>query len=305
MKILKSPSAARTLFSELRKKKNIGFVPTMGYLHEGHLSLIDIACKKSDVVVVSIFVNPLQFAPHEDFRQYPRDFRRDEGLCRERGVDYIFYPTAKALYPEDFSTYVDVENLTEGLEGEVRPGHFRGVATVVLKLFNIIQPHIAVFGQKDAQQLCVIRKMVEDLNLGIKIIAGGTVREPDGLAMSSRNTYLNPEQRKDAAVLYKALLYAKRQLESGSYNRDLNFITHQMYKLIKSRPTVTKIDYISFNDYKTLKPYKSIKEISPTESGRGSKILLSLAVRFNSVRLIDNVVIEPCLQKGKRFSVSN
>lgn len=287
MKILRSVKSAQSLFSKLRlQKKIIGFVPTMGYLHKGHMSLIDIACKKSDIAVVSIFVNPLQFAPTEDFKRYPRDFRRDEKLCRNRGVDYIFYPDTKDLYPEGYSTYVDVENVTEGLEGEIRPGHFRGVATVVLKLFNIVRPHLAVFGQKDAQQLSVIRKMTEDVNLDIKIIAGKIIREPDGLAMSSRNVYLNKEQRKDAAVLFKALSYARRKLESG-YNRDLDFITHQMSKLIKSRQTTTKIDYISFNDNLTLKSYKSLKQIP-----KNSNILLSLAVRFGTIRLIDNTSIK-------------
>jgi pantoate--beta-alanine ligase len=287
MKILLSVHSAQSLFSKLRlKKKIIGFVPTMGYLHEGHMSLIDIAGKKSDIVVVSIFVNPLQFSPTEDFKRYPRDFKRDQKLCRDRGVDYIFYPDTKDLYPEGYSTYMDVENVTEGLEGDIRPGHFRGVATVVLKLFNIVRPHLAVFGQKDAQQLSVIRKMTEDLNLDVKIIAGKIKREPDGLAMSSRNVYLNTEQRRDASVLYKALNYAKRQLEKG-YNRDLDFLTHQMSKLIKSRQTSTKIDYISFNDSLTLKSYKSLKEIP-----KKSNIILSLAVRFGTIRLIDNIVIK-------------
>src|SRR5437867_7195008 len=287
MKILRFVNTAKETFSSLHlQKKIIGFVPTMGYLHEGHLSLVDIASKKSDIVVVSIFVNPLQFAPTEDFKKYPRDFKRDEKLCRDRGVDYIFYPDGKDLYPEGYSTFVDVENVTEGLEGEIRPSHFRGVATVVLKLFNIVKPHLAVFGQKDAQQLSVIRKMTEDLNLGIKIIAGKIIREPDGLAMSSRNVYLNPEQRRDAVVLYKALNYAKRQLEKG-YNRDLDFLAHQMSKLIKSRQTSTKIDYISFNDNHTLKSYKSLKEIP-----KKSEVLLSLAVRFGTIRLIDNEVLK-------------
>lgn len=286
MKIIRSVKAAQKIFSKLRlQKKIIGFVPTMGYLHEGHLSLIDIARKKSDIVAVSIFVNPLQFAPNEDFKKYPRDFRHDEKLCRKRGVDYIFYPETKSLYPAGYLTYVELENITGILEGEVRPGHFRGVATVVLKLFNIIQPHLAIFGQKDAQQVCIIKKMTEDLNLDVKIIAGKIIRERDGLAMSSRNVYLNEGQRKDAPVLYKALNYAKRQLERG-YNRDLDFLTHQMSKLIKSRKTTTKIDYISFNDAASLKPYKSLKEIP-----KGTSILISLAVRFGSVRLIDNVII--------------
>lgn len=287
MRIIKSFSLTQKLSLKLRsQKKIIGFVPTMGYLHEGHLSLIRIAKKKSDVVFVSIFVNPLQFGPGEDFQRYPRDLERDKKLCREIGVDYIFCPEASDFYEEDYSTYVSVENITDILEGKIRPGHFKGVTTVVLKLFNVVMPHIAVFGQKDAQQAVIIKKMIKDLNLPVKLIIGQTIREHDGLAMSSRNVYLNEVQRKDAAVLYKALSYAKRKIEVG-YNRDIDFLSHQMYKLIKSRPEATKIDYISFNDDETIKPITTLKNLA-----KNSKILASLAVRFGSIRLIDNIVIK-------------
>jgi pantoate--beta-alanine ligase len=287
MKILKTASSVQKLSSKLRlKKKVIGFVPTMGYLHEGHLSLIRIARKKSDAVFVSIFVNPLQFGPGEDFERYPRNFKHDEKLCKDAGTDYIFYPSEKELYPDDYSSYVNVEKITDMLEGEMRPGHFKGVTTVCLKLFNIVSPHFAVFGQKDAQQLAVIKKMVMDLNLPLKIITGETIREPDGLAMSSRNVYLNNDQRADATALYRSLTYAKRKITEG-YNRDIDFLSRQMYKLIKSRHTVTKIDYISFNDNETLEPVKSLKNLK-----KGTEILVSLAVRFGKIRLIDNIVIK-------------
>lgn len=287
MKILKTSSSAQKLALKLRSEnKVIGFVPTMGYLHEGHISLIKTARKKVDSVFVSIFVNPLQFGPAEDFTRYPRDFKRDEKLCKEAGADYIFYPDVKNMYPDDYSTYVDVENITNILEGKIRPGHFKGVTTVCLKLFNVICPHFAVFGQKDAQQLAVIKKMVSDLNLPLKIIKGETVREPDGLAMSSRNVYLSKEQRNDAPVLFKALSYAKRKISKG-YNRDIDFLTHQMYKLIKSRPAVTKIDYVAFNDNRNLKPVESLKNLK-----KNTELLISLAVRFGKIRLIDNIVIK-------------
>ncbi|MCI0714754.1 MAG: pantoate--beta-alanine ligase [Chlorobi bacterium] len=287
MKILHTAISAQKISLGLRKKnKIIGFVPTMGYLHEGHLSLIKTARKKADTVFVSIFVNPLQFGPQEDLAKYPRDFKRDEKFCREAGVNFIFYPNVKEMYPENYSTYVNVENITEKLEGEIRPDHFRGVATVVLKLLNIVQPHFAVFGQKDAQQACVIKKMVEDLNVNTKIIVCPTVREKGGLAMSSRNTYLSLEQRKDAAYLFKALEYAKRKIQTENYNRDIDFLKSQMTKLIKSRSTVTKIDYISFNDNRTLAEIDSLKNIENKE------ILVSLAVRFSNLRLIDNIIIK-------------
>ncbi|MBZ0203538.1 MAG: pantoate--beta-alanine ligase [Ignavibacteria bacterium] len=287
MKILRKISETKRITSALiLKKKTIGFVPTMGYLHEGHLSLVKAARKKADVVIVSIFVNPLQFAPNEDFTKYPRNFKKDEKLCRNEGVDYIFYPDIKEMYPDDYSTYVIVENVSLGLEGKIRPEHFRGVATIVLKLFNIVQCSFAVFGQKDAQQACVIKKMAEDLNVNTKIIISPTIREKDGLAMSSRNVYLNPEQREDAAYLYKALEYARRKLTLENYNRDIEFIRGQISKLIKSRKTATKIDYISFNNSRTLEEVKTLKNLKNTD------ILISLAVRFGKVRLIDNIVIK-------------
>jgi pantoate--beta-alanine ligase len=287
MKFITKTSSAQKLTSILRaENKIIGFVPTMGYLHEGHISLINIARKKAHAVFVSIYVNPLQFGPDEDYQRYPRDLKRDEKLCLDAGVDYIFYPTDSIMYDEDYSTYVEVENITDILEGDVRPGHFKGVATVCLKLFNIIKPHFSVFGQKDAQQLAVIKKMVRELNLDMKIITGETTREPDGLAMSSRNVYLSEEQRTDAPVLYKALQYAKRKIDEG-YNRDIDFLSHQMYKLIKSRASVTNIDYISFNDNGNLKTINSLKDIA-----KNSKILVSLAVRFGKIRLIDNILIK-------------
>ena len=287
MKILRTSVSAQKLALKLRSEnKKIGFVPTMGYLHEGHLSLIKTARRKADVVLVSIFVNPLQFGPGEDFKRYPRDFKRDEQLCRNEGVDYIFYPDNNDMYPKDYSTYAQVEKITEILEGKTRPEHFKGVTTVCLKLFNIIQPHFAVFGQKDAQQLIVIKKMVRELNLPLKIIAGEIKRETDGLAMSSRNTYLTKEQREDATVLYRALSYAKRKIEDG-YNRDIDFLSHQMYKLIKSRPSVTKIDYIAFNNNRTLEEIKSLKTLK-----KNTEMLISLAVMFGKIRLIDNFVIK-------------
>lgn len=287
MKILRTSAAAQKLALKLRSQnKVIGFVPTMGYLHDGHLSLIKIAEKKADVVFVSIYVNPLQFGPGEDFTRYPRDLKRDEKLCRDAGADFIFYPDDKDMYPENYSTYAEVENITSILEGKIRPGHFKGVTTVCLKLFNIVQPHFAVFGQKDAQQLAVIRKMVEELNLPLKIIRGETVREANGLAMSSRNVYLDTEQRKDASVLYKALNYAKRKITEG-YNRDIDFLSHQMYKLIKSRSNVTKIDYISFNNNRTLESIESLKNLK-----KNTELLISVAVRFGKIRLIDNILIK-------------
>jgi pantoate--beta-alanine ligase len=287
MKIFRSAKQIQALTTNLRKSKTIGFVPTMGFLHEGHLSLIKAAHNKTDIVIVSIFVNPMQFGPKEDFVRYPRDFNRDKLLCKNAGADYLFYPDIKELYPEDYSTYINEEKVSRGLEGRVRPGHFKGVNTIVLKLFNIVQPHISVFGQKDAQQAAVIRKMTRDLNVHTKIIISPTVREKDGLAMSSRNVYLSESQRKDAPYLYKALEYSKRKLADKNYNRDLEFLKKQMYKLVKSRHTVTKIDYISFNDNRTLEEIKSLKQI--TEK---TEILVSLAVWFGKVRLIDNIVIK-------------
>jgi len=287
MKIITLPSEAQRLSSALRNTgKIIGFVPTMGFLHEGHLSLIKKTRAICDVLFVSIYVNPTQFGKGEDYEKYPRDINRDILLCRQNGVDYLFTPDNKSIYPEGFSTYVDAGSITEVLEGRFRPGHFRGVATIVLKLFNIIQPHVAVFGQKDAQQAAIIRKMVRDLNVNTKILVRPTVREKDGLAMSSRNIYLNPRQRLDAGILYKALKYAENRISDKNFKKDLNYIKSRMEKLIKSKTTVSSIDYISFNNNNTLEEIKTLKNLS------GVKILVSLAVRFGKVRLIDNIVVK-------------
>lgn len=284
MRILQTVEKTQKLTTRLRSEgKTIGLIPTMGYLHEGHLSLIRTARKKNNIVIVSIFVNPLQFGPKEDFKKYPRDFKRDEMLCRKEGVDYIFYPDANELYPKGYSTYINVEDITRTLEGKIRPGHFKGVATVVLKLFNIVQPHVAVFGQKDAQQACIIKKMVEELNVNVKIVISPTIREKDGLAMSSRNVYLNSSQRNDAAVLYKVLKFAKHKIKTG-YNGSIYSLKNEMCKVILSKSSVTKIDYISLNKNRTLEEVITLRI--------KDELLISLAVRFGKVRLIDNIVFK-------------
>jgi len=261
-----------------RARKTIGFVPTMGALHEGHLSLMRKARRDNDVVVVSIFVNPTQFGPREDFRRYPRPLRRDLGLCRKEKVDFIFYPQAKDMYPQDFKTYVVVKDLSNVLCGKSREGHFQGVVTVVIKLFNIVQPDIAYFGQKDAQQSIIIRRMVDDLNMPVKIKVMPTVREKDGLAMSSRNTYLNARERKDALILNKSLRLAGLLVKSGL--RDANRVIQRMKQLIMKKKTA-KIDYIAIVDTKNLKPVKRIE----------NRCLIALAVWIGKTRLIDNMVI--------------
>jgi pantoate--beta-alanine ligase len=260
-------------------KKIIGFVPTMGYLHDGHLSLIKIARENSDVVVVSIFVNPTQFAPNEDFASYPRDIDRDSNLLKSAGVDLLFVPSVEEMYPAKYFTTVSVENLAEQLEGKSRPSHFRGVTTVVAKLFNIVKPHVAVFGQKDAQQALVIKQMECDLNFGIKIIIAPTVREADGLAMSSRNSYLTKDQRGESTVLYESLSEAANMM-SGGVKNSLT-IKDKMIKLISMKKSA-QIDYISIADASTL---NEIDFIQP-----GGTYLISLAVRFGNTRLIDNII---------------
>lgn len=264
---------------ELRLQgKRIGVVPTMGYLHEGHLSLIRIARTRADVVITSIFVNPTQFAPDEDFAAYPRDLERDKQLAESAGTDYLFVPEMHDMYPEGYTTYVEVEDLTGVLEGRSRPTHFRGVTTVVTKLFNITKPHVAVFGQKDAQQAAVIRQLVKDLDFAIDIVVGPIVREKDGLAMSSRNVYLSPSERADATVLYGSLLLAENLTKQGE--RNCARIIGEMRNLIASKAT-SRIDYISIADARTL------QEVSQLHSGES--VLISLAVRFGTTRLIDNV----------------
>lgn len=259
--------------------KRIGFVPTMGYLHEGHLQLIDIAKQHSDFVVVSIFVNPTQFGPQEDFAAYPRDFERDRKLCEARGADLIFAPEVSEMYPERSLITFHIEKLADRLCGARRLGHFNGVVLVVSKLFNIVQPDVAVFGQKDAQQLIIIKRLVQDLNFPVKIIAAPTVRESDGLAMSSRNVYLSPEQRAQSTVLYKALQKAKALIESGE--RDTQKIIAEMQKLIATA-SEAKIDYIEIVNVRDLQPIERLD----------GQILIALAVYFGKARLIDNIVLE-------------
>ncbi|RLC72871.1 MAG: pantoate--beta-alanine ligase [Chloroflexi bacterium] len=256
----------------------VGFVPTMGALHEGHLALVRRARSENESVIVSIFVNPTQFGPQEDFATYPRDFQRDLNLLRAEGVDVVFAPEAEEMYPPGFSTWVEVEGLTERLEGAFRPGHFRGVATVVAKLFNITSPTRAYFGQKDAQQALVLKRMVADLNFGLELIVVPTVREPDGLAMSSRNVYLTPEERRSATILWRALSEAKKLWEEGE--RDAERLRRQMRELIQSEPRA-QLEYVSVADA------ESLEELSEIDR----PALVSLAVRLGRARLIDNITL--------------
>lgn len=256
----------------------IGLVPTMGYLHEGHLSLIRLAREHSDWVVVSIFVNPTQFGPQEDLASYPQDFDRDVSLIRESGGHAVYAPTAGDMYPAGYATYVEVTRLAEHLCGASRPGHFRGVATVVTKLLAAVKPHVAVFGQKDAQQAAVIRRMVRDLDLDVEVLVGATVREHDGLAMSSRNAYLRPEERCEACVLYQALHEAKVMVEKGE--RHAPIVLGRMRELIGSMPHA-EIDYVAAVDADNLQPLEMLM----------GEVLFAVAVRFGNARLIDNLTV--------------
>ncbi len=272
------------LISEIRALRQqlsgtVGFVPTMGYLHKGHLALVKQARIENSHVIVSIYVNPTQFGSGEDFGTYPRELNHDLELLREEGADIVFVPSDNEMYPPEFYTWVDVEKITERLEGASRPGHFRGVATVVAKLFNIVQPSRAYFGQKDAQQVVVIKRMVSDLNLGIDIVVVPTVREEDGLAMSSRNIYLNPRERQAATILFKALDLA-RQLRRNGEN-DANKLRKQMTSLIKKEP-LAQIGYVSIADTETLEELNLID----------GPALASLAVLIGKTRLIDNMPLE-------------
>jgi pantoate--beta-alanine ligase len=269
--------------AEMRKTRQrlaepVGFVPTMGYLHEGHLTLVKRAREENESVVVSIFVNPTQFGPKEDFKSYPRDTERDLKMLKPL-TDIVFMPSSPEIYPEDFDTWVVPGTVAERLEGAARPGHFRGVNTVVAKLFNIVQPTRAYFGQKDAQQLAVIKKMVTDLNMNLEIVACPTVREADGLAMSSRNVYLSPEQRRSALVLSKALALAQELWGRGE--KEAGTIRRYMGELIE-KESPGEINYISVADPETLKEMHRIKPPA----------LVSLAVRFGKTRLIDNIILE-------------
>jgi pantoate--beta-alanine ligase len=266
---------------QARKKLRgtLGFVPTMGYLHEGHLTLVLQALTENKFAAASIFVNPTQFGPKEDFKKYPRDPERDLAMLKEVGTHLVFMPTVEEMYPEGSNSWVDVAGVTERLEGAHRPGHFRGVATVVAKLFNIVEPTRSYFGQKDAQQLLVIKKMVADLNMNTEVVAAATVREPDGLAMSSRNTYLNPKERQAALVLWKALSLSKEMYLKGERNADR--LRQAMTQLISQEPLAT-IDYVSVANTKTLQEFSQIQ----------GPALVSMAVRIGNTRLIDNIILE-------------
>ncbi|MDI6601347.1 MAG: pantoate--beta-alanine ligase [Thermoanaerobacteraceae bacterium] len=278
MECIKTINEVRSIVRKAKKEgKRIGLVPTMGYLHEGHLSLMRMAREKSDFVAVSIFVNPIQFGPNEDYESYPRNMKRDLRLCEDVGIDVVFAPEVPEMYPEELLTHVVVEKITDNLCGTFRPGHFTGVATVVSKLFNIIQPDIAVFGQKDYQQLVVIKRMVRDLNIPVEVIGAPTVREEDGLARSSRNSYLSYEERKVAPVLYQSLLKAKGMLDKGERNPDN--IKKVMEVMISSKP-YTSIQYISIANPCTLEDLEVIKD----------KALVALAVYVGKTRLIDNIL---------------
>jgi pantoate--beta-alanine ligase len=261
--------------------KVIGLVPTMGYFHEGHLSLMRRARQECDLVVVSLFVNPIQFGPQDDFRSYPRDEKRDAEMAEKEGMDVLFIPSVSEMYPEGYSTYVEVQRLTEGLCGKFRPGHFRGVTTVVLKLFNIVNPHKAYFGEKDYQQLKVIEKMARDLNLDVEIVPCPTVREEDGLAMSSRNSYLSEEERRSATVIYKALIEAKRLYENGE--RDAEKLESKAREILLNEKLVRKIDYVEVVHPETLEELEIVGE---------DGAVLAVALWIGRARLIDNIKLK-------------
>ena len=279
MQNIHEPSAIGRRCESLRREgKTVGLVPTMGAFHEGHLSLMRRARAENDVVIVSIFVNPIQFARGEDFESYPRDLQADLAQAERAGVDLVFTPSAEAIYPDGFQTYVDVTELTERLCGVSRPGHFRGVTTIVTKLFNLVRPHRAYFGQKDYQQSAVVRRLVDDLNLDVEIVISPTIREADGLAMSSRNVRLTPEERQAACVLYASLRLAEERVGAGE--QDAKAILDEMRVMIEAE-SLARIDYVTLCDPETLKPLDRIE----------GPILTALAVRFGKTRLIDNLLL--------------
>jgi len=281
MLVLETVKEMKEYARKVRKEgKKIGFVPTMGYLHDGHLSLVRKARNESDLVVVSVFVNPTQFGPNEDYDRYPRDLKRDLKILKEEKVDVAFVPSVGEMYPAGYSTYVYVERLSSILCGRSRPGHFRGVATVVLKLFNIVMPTRAYFGQKDAQQFRIIRKMVEDLNLDVELVECPIIREEDGLAMSSRNLYLSPEERKQAVALYESLKLAQELYDSGERNVDK--IKNAMRRKIAKYPLV-RIDYIEVVTEDTLESTKYMEE--------NREYIVAVAAYLGKARLIDNIIL--------------
>ncbi len=280
MKIFKKIEALRLFLDGMRKEgKKIGFVPTMGYLHQGHLSLIQASAKENDITVLSIYVNPTQFGPGEDLDQYPSDLENDKKLAEEVGADVIFIPDQHIMYKDNHATYVQVNGLTNQLCGHSRPTHFQGVTTIVTKLFNIVQPDHAYFGQKDAQQAIVIKRMVKDLNMPINIVVCPIVREADGLAMSSRNTYLSTEEREQAPILYQSLQKAKALIDSGE--RSSETVKAMIRQMIHEKST-TEINYVSIVSADTLEDIETLED----------KILLALAVKVGKTRLIDNLQME-------------
>ncbi len=276
MEVIQKINRLKSLCKKIKSTdKTIGFVPTMGALHEGHLNLVDIAKNIADVVVVSIFVNPIQFGPNEDFDKYPRNLSKDVELLTKRGVDYVFTPDLNEFYSEDFQTFVEVKEITNYLCGASRPGHFRGVTTVVAKLFSILKPDFAIFGQKDGQQAVVIKKMVKDLLFPLKIVVAPIVREYDGLAMSSRNTYLSKEERELAKALYKSLVLASKKVLQGE--KSSNKVLEEMKNFLNEKNI--KIDYVEIVDKKTLKPVEELK----------GEIMIAGAIFVGNTRLIDNI----------------
>ncbi len=280
MKIISSIHEMQVEAEHIRLSgKRIGVVPTMGYLHRGHTSLIEMARKQSDVVVTTIFVNPTQFGPGEDFDRYPRDLDRDRVLAEDAGTDYLFTPSTAEMYPAGFATFVTVEGVSEILEGKFRPTHFRGVTTVVMKLLLITKPHIAVFGQKDAQQAFILRKMVRELNVDTEIIVAPIVREHDGLALSSRNVYLSQDERRRATSLYQSLQLASARIQSG--DRSVDSLRKEIMNLLKAAQPL-QVDYVAFVDPTS---FREVDLVAPPQ------VLALLAVRFGATRLIDNMLI--------------
>ncbi len=280
MQVIQSVNEMQSLSIGMRVQgKLIGFVPTMGALHDGHLSLVDAAKQQADFVIVSIFVNPTQFGPNEDFDRYPRTQDQDLELCRQHGVDAVFMPAREDIYPDGYSTYIGEEKLSRNLCGASRPGHFRGVTTVLAILFNIVRPDLAVFGQKDAQQVAIVRKMTADLRIPVEIMTIPTLREPDGLAISSRNRYLEPVQREDAAAIYRALQAGKKLVEGGVRTVD-RIVAEVSYQLTHSRRI--RVIYVAVVDPDTM---ENQREIIPGKS------LLAVAAWMDQVRLIDNITL--------------
>jgi pantoate--beta-alanine ligase len=277
VKIIESIAEMKSIRQSL--KGSIGFVPTMGYLHEGHLTLVRLSHLANNFTVASIFVNPTQFGPNEDFDRYPRDYPRDFAMLEKENCDFVFLPAPKDMYPDGYNTWVEVNKVTDRLEGAIRPGHFKGVATVVAKLFNIVEPTRSYFGQKDAQQCVVVKKMIADLNMNLEMIIVPTVREPDGLAMSSRNVYLSLEERQQAPVLFRALSTAHVMWAEGE--RDSNRLKTAVVDLIKQKP-LGNIEYVSIADALTLRELE--KANAPA--------VISIAVKFGKTRLIDNILLE-------------